>query len=67
MILRVTLLASLTISATAGLAAQHAPSLAELQARARADSNDPAAHIAVAQAWFQAKQNDSARRDPLPP
>jgi len=56
------LLAGLTISAAAGLAAQHPPSLAELQARARADSNDPAAHFAVAQAWFQAKQNDSARR-----
>jgi hypothetical protein len=38
---RTTLVACLTVFATAGLAAQHAPSLADLEARARADSNDP--------------------------
>jgi tetratricopeptide (TPR) repeat protein len=59
---RAALLACLTVFATAGLAAQHAPSLADLEARARTDSNDPAAHFALAQAWLQAKQQDSARR-----
>jgi tetratricopeptide (TPR) repeat protein len=56
------LLAYLTVFVVAGLAAQHAPSLADLEARARADSNDPVAHFALAQAWLRAKQNDSARR-----
>jgi tetratricopeptide (TPR) repeat protein len=59
---RAALLACLTVFATAGLFAQHTPSLADLEARARTDSNDPAAHFALAQAWLQAKQQDSARR-----
>lgn len=59
---RTALLACLTVLATAGLAAQHAPSLADLEARARADSNDPVAHFTLAQAWLQANQSDSARR-----
>jgi Flp pilus assembly protein TadD len=59
---RAALLACLTVFATAGLFAQHTPSLADLEALARTDSNDPAAHFALAQAWLQAKQQDSARR-----
>ena len=58
---RLALLAGLTVVFSAGLAAQQAPSLPELEARARADSNDPVAHFALAQAFLQAKQVDSAR------
>lgn len=41
-------LASLIAALGPGLRAQSLPSLAELQARARADSNDPVAHHAIA-------------------
>lgn len=59
---RAALLASLIAILGPGLDAQSLPSLAELQARARADSNDPVAHFALAQAWLRSKQGDSARR-----
>jgi tetratricopeptide (TPR) repeat protein len=54
-------LAFLIVLFGTGLDAQRAPSLAELAARARADSNDPVAHFALAQAFLEAKQVDSAR------
>jgi len=55
-------LAFLAVVGLRGLYAQQAPSLAELQSRARADSNDPVVHYALAQAYLQAKRDDSARR-----
>lgn len=58
---RAGLLALLIFMAGPGLDSQSLPSLAELQARARADSNDPVAHYALAQGFLQAKQVDSAR------
>ena len=59
---RRTLLAFLATVGLRGLYAQSAPSLAELQARARADSNDPVVLFALAQGYLQTKQYDSARR-----
>jgi Tfp pilus assembly protein PilF len=58
---RCALLAILAATGPAGVVAQSAPSLAELEARARADSNDPVAHFALAQGFLQKKQVDSAR------
>jgi thioredoxin-like negative regulator of GroEL len=57
---RVAVLACLTVLAATGLAAQHAQSLAALEARARADSSDPLAHFALAQGFLQKKQVDSS-------
>jgi tetratricopeptide (TPR) repeat protein len=55
------LFAVLTAAGTARVVAQGAPSLVELKARARADSNDPVVHFALAQGFLEAKQVDSAR------
>jgi tetratricopeptide (TPR) repeat protein len=58
---RTTLVACLTVFATAGLAAQHAPSLADLEVRARADSNDPLALYYLAQAYVDSGRTKGAQ------
>lgn len=62
MIARFVFLAVVTLARQGQVAAQGALSLSDLQARAHADSNDPVAHFALAQAYLQAKQVDSACR-----
>jgi tetratricopeptide (TPR) repeat protein len=57
---RAAVLALLIVIVGPGLDAQSPPSLAELQARARTDSNDPVVHVALAQGFLRAKQVDSA-------
>ena len=55
------LLACLTVFASARLAAQRAPSLADLEVRARADSNDPLALYYLAQAYVDSGRTEGAR------
>ena len=58
---RAALVACLTVFAATGLAAQHAPSLADLEASARADSNDPLALYYLAQAYVDSGRTEGAR------
>lgn len=58
---RTALLACLTVFATARMAAQQAASLGDLEARVRADSNDPLALYYLAQAYADSGRTEGAQ------